>query len=131
MTNKNKDKAILVAVYGSLKSGESNNGLLINSELLGSGTTLPGYNLLDFKAYPGAILGTNIIKVEVWAVDSDTLSRLDRLESHPHFYKREEILINLFCGATITAWMYIITKPENYNSPLVPNDNGIVNWNYK
>lgn len=128
---KNKDNSILVAVYGSLKSGESNNGLLINSELLGSGTTLPNYDLLDFKAYPGAIPGTNSLRVEVWNVDSDTLLRLDRLESHPHFYKREEIVITLDSGAIVTAWMYIITNPDNYNKQLVPANNGIVNWSYK
>ena len=128
---KNKDNSILVAVYGSLKSGESNNGLLINSELLDSGTTLPNYDLLDFKAYPGAIPGTNSLRVEVWSVDSDTLTRLDRLESHPHFYKREEIVITLDSGAIVTAWMYIITNPDNYNKQLVPANNGIVNWSYK
>lgn len=125
------NNSILVAVYGSLKSGESNNGLLINSELLDSGTTLPNYNLLDFKAYPGAIPGTNSLRVEVWSVDSDTLSRLDRLESHPHFYKREEIVITLDSGSMVTAWMYIITKPDNYNNQLVPDNNGVVNWSYK
>ena len=128
---KNKDNSILVAVYGSLKSGESNNGLLINSELLDSGTTLPNYDLLDFKAYPGAIPGTNSLRVEVWSVDSDTLTRLDRLESHPHFYKREEVVITLDSGAIVTAWMYIITKPDNYSKQLVPANNGIVNWSYK
>ena len=131
MTIKNNDKSVLVAVYGSLKSGESNNRFLINSELIGSGTTAPDYNLLNFKAYPGAIPGTNSLRVEVWAVNSDTLSKLDRLESHPHFYKREEIVITLDSGDLALAWMYIITKPDNYNSPLVPDDNGIVNWSYK
>lgn len=127
----NKDKSILVAVYGSLKSNESNSGIMINSELLGSGVTSSDYDLLNFKAYPGAIPGTNSLRVEVWSIDSATLARLDRLESHPHFYKREEVIITLDSGALALAWMYIITEPKKYNSPLVSDDNGIVNWSYK
>ena len=109
MTNK-----ILVGVYGSLKTGESNNGLLIGSELVGTGTTVnSSYDLLDFGGYPGAIPGSNKLRVEVWSIDDKTLTRLDRLESHPHFYKREEIPIEMDTNKILLASVYLLTKPDS------------------
>lgn len=112
----NKDNSVLVGVYGSLKSGESNNGLLIGSDLLGTGLTVfPNYDLLDFGGYPGAIPGTSKLRVEVWSVTQNVLQRLDRLESHPHFYKREEIPVQLDTGEIVTAYIYLLTKPDIYS----------------
>jgi gamma-glutamylcyclotransferase (GGCT)/AIG2-like uncharacterized protein YtfP len=46
------------------------------------------------------------IQGELWEVDENTLNRLDMLEGHPNWYKREfvDVSVNRF---KYSAWMYI------------------------
>lgn len=85
-----------VAVYGTLRKGNGNNVLLSNSKFLGEGFTLPKFEMFSLGGFPGITGGSTSIKVEVYEVDSDTLSRLDRLEGYrgigeSNFYDREVI----------------------------------------
>lgn len=75
-----------VFVYGTLKRGFHNHGLLETSEYIGE-DAIKG-TLIDF-GLPGLIPGSGIVKGEVYDVNVETLTLLDRLEGHPNFYERK------------------------------------------
>lgn len=98
-----------VAVYGSLKQGFGNHRLLEGQELLCKGfTELECYTMYSLGPFPGVVDdGEGDIQVEVYQVDDACFERLDRLEGHPNFYKRE--LVTIVSGQSVPheAWMYI------------------------
>lgn len=98
----------LVAVYGTLKKDGSNHYLLASSTLVNKGETLPQFNMYDLGGFPGGTIGTEKLRVEVYLVDDETLSNLDRLEGHPSFFKRELTNITLDMGDIVEAWMYTV-----------------------
>lgn len=84
-----------VFVYGSLLSGQGNHGLLAASEFVGPARTPPCYSLHDLGSFPGLVAeGEQAVEGEVYNVGPDTLARLDRLEGHPRFYRREQIVVD-------------------------------------
>jgi gamma-glutamylaminecyclotransferase len=129
----NRQDKHLVAVYGTLKSDESNHRLLSGSPnhqgeasdsvLIGSGTTHPNYDLLEMGAFPGAIYGNHRLMVEVYEVNNRVLARLDQLEGHPSFYERTLIPVELDNGEVVESWIYTISHlSSHYNSrPLCTN----------
>jgi len=81
-----------VFVYGSLLRGEPNHRLLGDAHFIGLARTRPAFALHDLGAFPGAVShGTTAITGEIYEVDGPTLERLDRLEGHPHLYRREVV----------------------------------------
>jgi gamma-glutamylcyclotransferase (GGCT)/AIG2-like uncharacterized protein YtfP len=127
---------ILVAVYGTLKQGNSNHELLSGSSLVGIGTTPPNYTLLEMGSYPGAIFGQSKLLVEVFSVDQRTLERLDQLEGHPSFYERLLVPIKIDGSETVVkAWMYTIGHlGSNYSHrPKCTNfdDQNRIDWEHK
>ena len=99
----------LVAVYGTLKKGFSNyHAYLTNSKHLGSGVTKQKYPLVvNGLPYllPQVGVGHNV-KVDVFKVSDLTFKKLDSLEGHPRWYKREEIEINMDGKPNLTCWVY-------------------------
>lgn len=142
----------LVFVYGSLKTGFHNHRLLIDHKAvkLGDATTQERYLLLKGSAFPflinpehfttkvdcAGLLGH--VSGEVYKVDDAGLARLDKLESHPEFYRREEIDIQAdFAreGSLRLAWCYFLNDPSDriVDHALVPSYaatpvNGVVTW---
>jgi gamma-glutamylcyclotransferase (GGCT)/AIG2-like uncharacterized protein YtfP len=101
----------LVFCYGSLKQGYWNfdRYLLNKSRFVGSAiTATPEYTLVNMGSYPGVVSGgkTTIIG-EVFEVDDNVLSRLDKLEGHPNWYKRHPISVKLESGEIVHAEMYM------------------------
>lgn len=101
---------IRVFVYGTLKRGHSNYGLLAGSELLGRCNLHGDYIMLDLTYYPGCVRTSGVsghsrrnICGEVYAVDETTLYSLDLLEGHPNYYKRSKIITPFG-----NAWMYFL-----------------------
>ena len=104
----------LVAVYGTLKENESNYWLMEESgaKLVDSGTTEANFTMYDGWGYPRVVyhkIGLTPIHVQVFEVN--TLQHLDDLEGHPDFFRRREVLINLYGTGVdavdkVTAWMY-------------------------
>jgi gamma-glutamylcyclotransferase (GGCT)/AIG2-like uncharacterized protein YtfP len=70
-----------VAVYGTLKLGHGNHGLLKDSKLLGT-DYLYGWDMYDLGAFPGIVPGEAGISVEVYEIDEETLRKLDGLEGY-------------------------------------------------
>lgn len=94
-----------VFVYGSLKQGFHNFRLLHDAPFIGVDKTKG--TLLDLGSFPGLLAeGQTTIHGEVYEVDGRSLARLDRLEGHPDFYKRE--FHTLESGQQ--AWVYFINE---------------------
>lgn len=101
-----------VFVYGSLRSGEGNNGLLRSSMLVGDAAV---YGVLySLGGFPGLRLddlAPTWVQGEVWTVDDETLERLDRLEGVSHgFYRRVRVSVELLAGTSAEAWVYEINE---------------------
>jgi gamma-glutamylaminecyclotransferase len=97
-----------VFVYGSLRAGFGNHGLLEGSEYVGKAFTAPAFTMLHLGGFPGIVQsgGTSIVG-EVYKVDDDTLRNLDRLEGHPSFYERRQHVVDLE-GNLETVSMYVL-----------------------
>ncbi|XP_015609380.1 putative gamma-glutamylcyclotransferase CG2811 isoform X2 [Cephus cinctus] len=122
-----------VFVYGTLKRGEPNHGLIQNAEFgyakfLGIGRTIKKYPLVIATKYnipfllkkPG--IGNQILG-EIYDVDTKMLTKLDELEEHPSFYVRTEDDVLLSPESEIKsgnnfdemaestkAWIYFLPK---------------------
>ena len=89
-----------VFVYGTLMRGEANHRLLALPEtegearLDGAARTVARYHLVDMGMFPAMLEhGQTVVEGEVWTVSSSVLADLDRLESHPRFYRRSAICL--------------------------------------
>ena len=81
----------LIFVYGTLRQGESNHGILSQAQRLGQHETPPEYALYDLGTYPAVISGHQVIFGEVYLIDDVILKALDALEDVPVEYRRELI----------------------------------------
>ena len=87
-----KLESTLVFVYGSLRKGMSNSGVMGESTLISEWTTEPDYHLADLGYYPAVIPdGKTAIKGELYAVTSDVWRDIEYLEGYPSFYDRAEL----------------------------------------
>jgi gamma-glutamylcyclotransferase (GGCT)/AIG2-like uncharacterized protein YtfP len=91
-------KRTTIAVYGTLKYGHGNHGLIKDSDFIGYGNTRNRMRLC-VEGLPYVIRGKHKdgkqIDVEVYSVSDEVLAAVDSLEGHPTFYKRETIAIEL------------------------------------
>lgn len=99
-----------IFVYGTLRKGCRNHHLLegiefIDAECKGverywkAGYSFPFARRRDSKIYG-----------ELYSVDDSTLARLDLLEGHPNFYKRELFTVQDKDGKEYKAWIYLVEK---------------------
>jgi gamma-glutamylaminecyclotransferase len=102
-----------IFVYGTLKKDDFNHYLLENDKFLGYGITEKPYLLVCdtllylFKKSNHEF--SNNIKGELYDISDDTLKRLDNLEYHPYFYKRESIFVkNISTNEYVYSWCYFI-----------------------
>jgi gamma-glutamylaminecyclotransferase len=85
-------KQHLVLVYGTLLQGEVNHHLLATARFVAEARTEPCFELFDLGPFPAmSANGQTAVLGELYAVDDQTLVRLDRLEGHPEFYQRTPI----------------------------------------
>jgi len=107
------DNLTTVGVYGTLKQGRGNHGLLSHVDKH-SDAWLEGKHRLYENGIPYVVednTGDYNIKLEIYKIDEATLQNLDWLEGHPEFYERKEKEIKLDDGSTETAWVYIHPYP--------------------
>lgn len=114
---------ILIASYGTLRLGYGNSRLVDipgETKWLGTGKTVEKYQMrASGIPYVNKTPDTQIV-VDVWEIDVvQHLPRVDSLEGHPEWYKREEIDVELN-GKTIKAWLYFM---ENAGSTVVESGN--------
>jgi gamma-glutamylcyclotransferase (GGCT)/AIG2-like uncharacterized protein YtfP len=102
-----------IFVYGSLKSGRSNNHLLIASEFVSVGY-IPGCALVDLGRYPGLVPcqcdSRDWAEGEIWKSSDlqETLSYLDHLESEGTLYKRVAMpVVGARPSDEVLCWTYL------------------------
>lgn len=111
-----------VFVYGTLKTGESNHHFLAGRKAMFA--EVDGIVLHACPGYPFAGYGSGTARGEVYEVDDATLELLDRLEEHPHWYKRELVTARLLghngSSREKRVWIYLHPEAEKY--PKVPGN---------
>lgn len=109
-----------VFVYGSLRSGMHNHRVMGQSELLAE-ANLTGFEMYQVSSFPAIVAGEGCVKGELYLVDGATLDRLDRLEGHPHMYKRR--LVTVQSGDVLAqAWVYVWQRPVDRLAPVPGGD---------
>jgi len=106
-------KNINISVYGTLRTGYGNHGVLGNSKLIGAGWTKNKYKLTA-NGIPFVNPNEQVskIRVEVYSVTPDQLPTVDRLEGYDprdhegSWYKRTPIEITLDTGEDVKASIY-------------------------
>jgi gamma-glutamylaminecyclotransferase len=98
--------AATIFVYGTLKRGCRNHGVLESAEFLGTASTEPGYRMVDCGDYPGLVRAVHGEPEcgELYRVDEALLAALDRFEDAPNEYER--VTIRLSDGAEAQAYLY-------------------------
>lgn len=110
-----------IFVYGSLLSGLHNHETLRGADFMSAATTRPEYTMLDLGAFPGVCAGgTTAIRGELWSCGPFVLSRLDRLEGHPTFYRRTHIRVRAD-GDEVNAEMYVLARTYAGERTCVPH----------
>ncbi len=112
----------LVFVYGSLKRGEHNHGLLRAAEYRGEARTGQQFRLYAFRDYPALVRDENdpqAIAGEIYAVDEATLRLLDRLEDNGRLYQRVMIDVDSLQrpNERLRAWVYLFLGELHGASP--------------
>lgn len=80
-----------VAVYGTLRSGQSANHMVAGGKFLGT-VRIPSGSLYDTGWYPAwKSEGTTGVMVEVYEVTSEQVEIMDGYEGHPHLFRRCQI----------------------------------------
>jgi len=96
-----------VFVYGTLRKGHGNHGLLEQSKFIGDAKTDKKYAMYA-SGIPYVTSLEHEVQIigEVYEVDDFGLHRLDRLEGHPNFYERRKIKVILENGRKEKAFLY-------------------------
>lgn len=108
-----------VTVYGTLKNGHGNHGLLNGSNFIGN--TIVEGKMFSLGGFPGVRLDEpGTFHAEVYEVDEETLAKLDILEGVPHLYTREIVIVTTHDGCILNSYIY------QYNGP--SNEHVMENW---
>jgi gamma-glutamylaminecyclotransferase len=94
-------------VYGTLKRGFRNVGLMAGQTYVGPVVTAPRYRLYDLGDHPGLVEDGNgrAVRGEVWEVTAEGLARVDEFEaSDEGEFRRGEI--ELADGSAAQAYFY-------------------------
>lgn len=102
----NNDYSFNVFVYGTLKGGEANHGVMTSAggEFI-KAVKLPGYYMVNTPWYPFAAKsdsGDDYIEGELYKVPADKLHVLDTLEGYPRLYDRDTVSIK-----DLDAFIYV------------------------
>ena len=120
-----------IAVYGTLRKDQGNDGLLRGSPLVARGVTESLFKMYSTGGFPICVphpQGVGIT-VEVYAVDDNVLSNVDSLEGYPGWYKREQYTVLTDDGVQ-TAWMYYMDEPSR-SMPEVYSGDWLDRYDYR
>ena len=115
----------LVFVYGTLKRGFGNHGVMLDAggEFVCEGVTATPFPLVE-QGLPFLIFlpgHGHRVKGEVYRVgDSRGWQQLDRLEGHPDFYRRRLIGVESAEGEIYEAWTYFVVERDDALAGLPP-----------
>jgi gamma-glutamylcyclotransferase (GGCT)/AIG2-like uncharacterized protein YtfP len=100
--------SIAIFVYGTLKRGERNNGMLLGQQFLRPAQTEPRYRLYDCGRHPALVPDPEngiAIRGEVWKVSDETLHKLDEYEGVPDYFSRRPIFLQ-GCDSPVEAYFF-------------------------
>src|SRR5690606_2904045 len=106
------DESVFVFVYGTLKRGYGNHGVLGGSEFVGEAVTdRHNYYMFD-GGFPWVVDGgEHKVVGELYEVKSkNILDNLDRLEGVPYMYVKSEVDVVTLYGQHYSAYMYIASE---------------------
>ena len=111
------NEAIKVFVYGSLKRGFGNHGLLESSKYIGTTETVfPNFRMHSLLgSFPAVTSCTNdgfAIMGELYEVNLHTLNALDKLEGNGTMYTRRLVSVYNDNGDVVEAWMYLMPEDD-------------------
>lgn len=98
----------LIFVYGTLRKFHGNHQLLKDARFYGVGTSKDRYSMYIAGGYPYVTSAETRYPIvgELYNVDDATLEMLDKMEGHPHYYERKEIIV-IVNEVEYCAWMYV------------------------
>jgi len=100
-----------VFVYGTLKRGQGNHGILHNkSEFVAHariGNEFTAYSKGIGYPFMAEVAGIGCVG-EVYQVNDEVLANLDRLEGHPGYYERKVRPVVCGDGTEVLAWVYLM-----------------------
>jgi gamma-glutamylcyclotransferase (GGCT)/AIG2-like uncharacterized protein YtfP len=67
---------------------------------------LPDAELYNLGAYPALKPGQGVVYGDLLEVEPVVVEITDRIEGHPHFYRRAEVKVQLENDSTAAAWVY-------------------------
>jgi gamma-glutamylcyclotransferase (GGCT)/AIG2-like uncharacterized protein YtfP len=83
---------MLIFVYGTLRSGESNHAQLRGARFVGIAHTEQRYELVNVRGYPALFEDGSVgVSGELYEVDDALLRRLDEFEEVPEVYQRKSV----------------------------------------
>lgn len=102
------DSQHLIFVYGTLRQSHGNHQMLKDARYYGVGSTRDNYSMYIAGGYPYVISSEARYPIvgELYAVDGETLEKLDKMEGHPHYYTRREVSV-IVDNQEYSAWMYV------------------------
>lgn len=103
----------IIAVYGSLRQGMGNHGLISHAKLLETRQVNLPYKMISLGGFPGLILDTkeNEITIELYEVDQPTYQRVERLEGYPSFYDKYSFTLPEYES---NIEIYILNEKDGY-----------------
>ena len=87
-------KPTILFVYGTLKRGGKNVGLMRGQQYLCDAVTAPKYRIYDLGAHPALVMDLAqgmSVHGELWEVSGSALAKLDEFEEVPTWFNREPI----------------------------------------
>lgn len=108
-----------VAVYGTLRAGESNHSRLGGAKRLGDTFRLPGFRLygVNFSfPYATPAEGESIV-VELYEINDEILQELDWLEGYPSHYNRKVVNVG-----DVDAYVYFTNEVPDCLLPFSTGD---------
>jgi len=105
-------------VYGTLMNDGCRADVLAGQRFLGTHRTRPCYRLLDLGPYPGLVRRDpgSSIEGELYEIDSELCTLLDRIEGAPSLFRLEEVEMAAHPGP---VWTYFYQRggPETPGYP--------------
>ena len=109
----------LVAVYGTLKQGGSNSGVMAadGGEYIGEGETVQKFTMYGGYGFPRVVFNgppVSTIKIHLFRI-TDEPFYMDSLEGHPTFFRRRQIPVRVN-DKTQHAWMYFHPEVDEHQA---------------
>jgi gamma-glutamylcyclotransferase (GGCT)/AIG2-like uncharacterized protein YtfP len=112
------DDTVDVFVYGTLLRGQANHSHLADCVFVGEAVTIDCFALY-IDSLPMAFQRDPVSPIhgELYRVSPTRLAALDRLEGHPHVYRRSRVSVRVNGSSTVDAWLYFHLNPTGSIEP--------------